>query len=221
MESANPKGSGGERRPPTESADRPSTGSADRPPTESADQPSTGSADRPPEACTYRPIGVARTPFAQTEGMPIQPPGARGVRGSIELRPELAEAVADLDGFSHIIVLYHFHRAGPSRLTVTPFLDNHPRGVFATRAPVRPNPIGLSVLRLLGVEGTVLHVADVDLLDGTPILDIKPYVPDFDHAPEARTGWLADTAASPQGMRADTRFGATGRTRPGDGHESS
>jgi tRNA-Thr(GGU) m(6)t(6)A37 methyltransferase TsaA len=140
---------------------------------------------------SYRPIGVIHSPFPDTEGVPIQPAGAVGVRGMIELLPEYVEGLRDLDGFSHVILLYHFHLVEQAKLSVVPFLDCQPRGVFATRAPTRPNPIGLSVVRLLGVEGNVLHIENVDIVDGTPLLDIKPYVPEFDARTEVQTGWYA------------------------------
>jgi len=138
----------------------------------------------------YRPIGVIHSPFKILKGMPIQLPGARGVRGWVEVFEEFVPGLKDLDGFSHIILLYHFHRAQEAHLLVKPFMDDELRGVFATRAPNRPNPIGLSVVRLLRIEGNVLHVEDVDILDGTPLLDIKPYVPQFDHPEVERIGWL-------------------------------
>ncbi|WP_029893805.1 tRNA (N6-threonylcarbamoyladenosine(37)-N6)-methyltransferase TrmO [Desulfohalovibrio reitneri] len=158
------------------------------------------------DAITYHPIGVLRSPHAQPEGMPIQPAGARGERGRVELDPRYAPALADLDGFSHVYLLYHFHRAGPYSPEVTPFLDGEPKGLFATRAPTRPNPIGISVLRLERVEGGVAHLLDVDVLDGTPVLDIKPYVPRFD-APhgEVRSGWL-EAREGEESARSDGRF---------------
>jgi tRNA-Thr(GGU) m(6)t(6)A37 methyltransferase TsaA len=112
----------------------------------------------------------------------------------------------DLEGFSHIILLYHFHRVRDVKLVVTPFMDSQPRGLFSTRAPKRPNPIGLSVVRLLRVEGHVLHIENVDILDGTPILDIKPYVPDFDQHPAERVGWLEGAKGRVRGKRSDDRF---------------
>lgn len=151
-------------------------------------------------------IGTIHTPFSRPAEMPVQPSGARGVAGRIELLPELAEGLKDLDGFSHIIVLYHFHRVTRSCLTVTPFLDPQPRGVFATRAPTRPNPIGLSVLVLKRIIGSTLLVEDVDMLDGTPLLDIKPYVPEFDRPTEARTGWLERVSGQSLTTRSDRRF---------------
>lgn len=155
---------------------------------------------------TYHPIGVVESPHRRPEGMPIQPAGARGFRGSLRLRPEFAAALADLDGFSHVIVLYHFHQAGPFQPKVTPFLDRQPRGLFATRAPRRPNPIGLSVLRIVGIEGALIEVEDIDILDGTPVLDVKPYVPAFDAPADVRTGWMEQNAQRAESMRADDRF---------------
>ncbi|ADK83559.1 protein of unknown function UPF0066 [Desulfarculus baarsii DSM 2075] len=159
------------------------------------------------EPVSYAPIGVARSPHADAAGAPIQPSGARGQAGHIILRPELAEGLRDLEGFSHLIVIYHCHQSGPARLLVTPFLDEAAHGVFATRAPARPNAIGLSVVRLAGVRDNVIDILDVDLLDGTPILDVKPLVPAFD-LPQGpvRVGWLATRASQADQARADERF---------------
>jgi len=154
----------------------------------------------------YRPIGVIHSPFREIEGMPIQPRGAAGVRGVVELLPEFAEGLKDLEGFSHVLLIYHFHRVQEVRLVVTPFLDGEPHGVFATRAPTRPNPIGLSVVRLIGVEGNVLRVEGVDVLDGTPLLDIKPYVPEFDVYDVERVGWLEGVRRGVETKRSDGRF---------------
>ena len=154
----------------------------------------------------FHPIGIIHTPFKDIKGMPIQPPGAAGIRGTVELKPKFAEGLKDLDGFSHIILIYHFHRVQESKLTVVPFLDPRPHGVFATRAPKRPNPIGLSVVRLLRVERNTLHIENVDILDGTPLLDIKPYVPEFDHHPTTRVGWLEQAKGKVQNKRSDDRF---------------
>jgi tRNA-Thr(GGU) m(6)t(6)A37 methyltransferase TsaA len=152
----------------------------------------------------YRPIGFVHSPFTVSDGTPIQPSRARNVRGSVEIEPEFIDGLADLDGFSHIILLCHFHRARPCRLRVVPYLDDEERGLFATRAPSRPNPIGLSIVRLLGVDGGTLSIADLDLLDHTPVLDIKPYVGEFDERPDARFGWLE--AARHRERDADDRF---------------
>jgi len=127
-----------------------------------------------------KPIGTIHSTFKSPQDMPIQPTGARGVRGWVALDPALQEGLRDLEGFSHIFLIYLFHRGGPPRLTVTPFMDDRPRGVFATRAPSRPNPIGLSLVRLVAVRSARLEIVDVDILDGTPLLDLKPYVLAFD-----------------------------------------
>jgi tRNA-Thr(GGU) m(6)t(6)A37 methyltransferase TsaA len=155
---------------------------------------------------SYRPIGVIHSPFQTIEGMPIQPAGAAGVEGSVEVWQEFAAGLQDLEGFSHIILLYHFHRVKEARLVVTPFMDTEPRGVFATRAPKRPNPIGLSVVRLVGREENVLHIENVDILDGTPLLDLKPYVPAFNAPGAHRTGWLETASARVREKRSDDRF---------------
>ena len=155
---------------------------------------------------SYRPIGFAHTPFKEIEGMPIQPTGAAGVQGSLKILPEFSEGLQDIEGFSHLILLYHFHNVQAASLTVTPFLDNRPHGVFATRAPKRPNPIGLSIVRLLRREANILHVENIDLLDGTPLLDVKPYVPEFDHQPVERVGWLAQAEGKVHHKKSDGRF---------------
>ena len=154
----------------------------------------------------YEPIGVIHSPFQTTEGMPVQPSGATGVQGTVELFPKFSPGLRDLDGFSHIILIYHFHRSVGYSLLVVPFLDSVERGVFATRAPRRPNSIGLSVVRLVRVEGDTLHVEDIDILDGTPLLDIKPYVPEFDRNLGDRVGWLEHVRDRVQKLRADDRF---------------
>src|SRR5262245_16659851 len=118
----------------------------------------------PLEPVTFTPIGVIRTPFAEPAGMPIQAAGAAGTSGSIELDPAYAEGLADLEGLSHLILLYHLHRVGAVRLTVVPYMDTVPHGLFATRSPARPNSIGLSTVRLVGIEGTTLRIEDVDML---------------------------------------------------------
>lgn len=157
-------------------------------------------------AVVLRPIGVVRSPFADPVGMPIQPGGARGVRGTVEVLPEFRDGLADLEGFDRVILLYHFHRSLGYALRVVPFLDDCERGVFATRAPRRLNPIGLSVVRLVEVEGCRLVIEDVDVLDGTPLLDIKPYVSSFDAYPGEREGWLGESSPKLAGTRADRRF---------------
>ncbi len=154
----------------------------------------------------YRPIGIIHSPFTELAGMPIQPAGAVGVVGTAVIHPEFTPGLQDIDGFSHIILLYHLHREAAASLLVTPFLDTQPRGVFATRAPRRPNPIGLSVVRLVRMEQNILHIENVDILDETPLLDVKPYVPEFDHQPEIRTGWLEKAQGQAQNKKSDDRF---------------
>jgi tRNA (adenine37-N6)-methyltransferase len=154
----------------------------------------------------YRPIGVIRSPFDDVEGMPIQPNASKGTRGTVELNPDLEPGLKDLDRFSHIVLLYHFHLSRGYSLEVKPFLDDSLRGVFATRAPRRPNALGISVVRLIRIDGNILEIQDVDVLDGTPLLDIKPFIPQFDNREAARIGWLAEKIADSDRVKADSRF---------------
>lgn len=155
---------------------------------------------------TFRPIGIISTPFTVPEGTPIQPKAAAGIGGTVKLFPEFSEGLQDLSGFSHIFLIYHFHFCQGFALLVKPFLDDEQRGVFATRAPARPNPIGLSLVRLDGIEGDTLHIRDVDMLDGTPLLDIKPFVPEFDSRDQVRIGWLTENLNKLKTMKDDGRF---------------
>lgn len=159
------------------------------------------------QSFVFTPIGVVRSPFTGAAGTPIQPGGARPVPGEVVVDEAYAEGLSDLDGFSHIHLLYVFHRAGPPRLRVVPFLDTVARGVFATRAPSRPNPIGLSLVRLVGLAGRVLAIEGVDMLDGTPVLDIKPHIPSLEPKGGVRLGWLEGKAAAMGARTADGRFG--------------
>ncbi len=152
----------------------------------------------------YRPIGVVHTPWTTVEDMPVQPSRAGNVEGTVEIFAPFVEALADVEGFSHVVLLTHLHRSRPWRPLVVPFLDTVERGLFATRSPSRPNPIGLSVVELVAVDGPRLTVRGVDLLDGTPVLDLKPYVGEFDERPGARFGWLEDARA--RDARSDDRF---------------
>jgi tRNA (adenine37-N6)-methyltransferase len=154
----------------------------------------------------FRPIGTVHSPFKEPPGTPIQPGAAAGVQGLVEVFPEYREGLADLEGFSHLILLYYFHLAQGFALRVKPFLDEQQRGLFATRAPARPNPIGLSIVRLERVEGTRLSIREVDIVDGTPLLDIKPYVPRFDRRDGATSGWLAENLDRLENARDDGRF---------------
>lgn len=158
------------------------------------------------DGIAYRPIGILHSPFHDIQGMPVQPVGALGVMGSVDVHPDFAEGLRDLEGFSHVFLLYHLHRVSGYDLTVKPFLDNADHGIFATRSPKRPNPIGLSVLELEGVDGLTVRLRNVDVLDGTPILDIKPYVPHFDVWDAGRVGWFATKAKKAGTYRSDDRF---------------
>jgi tRNA (adenine37-N6)-methyltransferase len=149
------------------------------------------------------PIGIIHTPFTSSAGTPIQPSLAEDVEGTVELNSEYREGLRDLEGFDRIWLVYWFDRVCDARLTVVPFSDEHPHGLFATRAPCRPNPIGISSVRLLSIESLTLRVAGVDMLDGTPLLDIKPYIPSFDVYSALRCGWF-DHASKVS--RADGRF---------------
>ena len=149
------------------------------------------------ERLTLEPVGIIHSEHREHAQTPIQPVCAQGSGGRVEIFPRFAEALDDIEGFSHLHLIYWLHRAGevvssvagPSPLKVIPYLDDVPRGVFATRAPVRPNPLGLSLVRLLERRGNVLVVEDLDVLDGTPLLDIKPYVEKFDLRLDTRGGW--------------------------------
>jgi tRNA-Thr(GGU) m(6)t(6)A37 methyltransferase TsaA len=155
----------------------------------------------------YKPIGIIHSPFKDIKGMPIQPAGAKGIAGTIELKTEYLEGLTDLEGFSHLILIYHFHLSTGYSLMVKPFMDEYLRGVFATRAPKRPNPIGISVVRLKEIKGNILYIEDLDIVNGTPLLDIKPYVPEFDIQGTVRIGWLSEKAGKASREKSDSRFG--------------
>jgi tRNA-Thr(GGU) m(6)t(6)A37 methyltransferase TsaA len=154
----------------------------------------------------YNPIGIIHSPYKEVKGMPIQPCGAKGVRGSVEIKHKYVRGLKDIDGFSHIILLYHFHISKGYSLDIVPFLDDHPKGVFATRAPRRPNPIGLSIVKLIKVEDGILHIEDVDILDNTPLLDIKPYVSEFDALDQTEAGWYSKAKYNVRSRKSDLRF---------------
>ena len=154
----------------------------------------------------FKPIGIVHSPFTKTEGMPIQPLGAEGIKGTVWVFEKYLSGLKDLDGFSHIMLFYYFHRNRGFNLTVVPFTDTKPRGVFATRAPKRPNPIGFSVVELERIENGILHIQNVDILDETPLLDIKPYVPEFDAQGKVRTGWLEKAKKTVSTHKSDDRF---------------
>jgi tRNA-Thr(GGU) m(6)t(6)A37 methyltransferase TsaA len=151
-------------------------------------------------------IGTIRSPFKEPRGTPIQPGAARGVKGRVEVFQEYRDGLKDLEGYSHIILIYNFHLIKEASLEVIPFMDDKPRGVFSTRAPGRPNPIGISVVRLAGIEGNILQVEDLDIIDGTPLLDIKPYVPELDPRDVNGKGWLENKLNKLPNSKDDGRF---------------
>lgn len=155
---------------------------------------------------TYKPIGVIHSPFKEPKNVPIQAVESKNTKGTIEIYPEYIEGLNDLAGFSHIILLYHFNRVKGFSLTVRPFLDNSLHGIFATRSPARPNAIGISTVRLTGIENSKLHIQDVDILDDTPILDIKPYVPKFDYRKTTKIGWFTSKINKLKKTTDDGRF---------------
>jgi len=152
------------------------------------------------------PIGLIHSPFTEPKGTPIQPPAAQGSKGIVEVYQEYADGLEDLDGFSHIILICHLHLAKSRGLKVKPFMDDHLRGVFSTRAPGRPNSIGISVVELDKVERNLLYVKNLDIVDGTPLLDIKPYVPDIDVRAAKKTGWLEKNITRLSSTKDDGRF---------------
>ena len=152
----------------------------------------------------FVPIGVVHSPHRRADETPIQPVYAAGCRGRAEIFPEFADGLRDLEGFSHIYLIYHLHQAAPAKLLVKPFLQDVEHGVFATRAPCRPNPIGLSIVKLERREDNILYLDSLDVLDGTPLLDIKPYCARFDCIQPTRNGWqdeVDETTARQRGTR--------------------
>ncbi|MEA2076620.1 MAG: tRNA (N6-threonylcarbamoyladenosine(37)-N6)-methyltransferase TrmO [Candidatus Marinimicrobia bacterium] len=154
----------------------------------------------------YTSIGIIRSPFKEAKGTPIQFSAAQDIEGKVEVDPDYAEGLQDLRDFSHIILIYHFHRVKNAALKVTPFMDDKKHGIFSTRAPNRPNPIGFSVVKLNKIEANILHVSGMDIIDGTPLLDIKPYVPEFDIINTDQKGWLEKNVKKLQEAKDDGRF---------------
>jgi tRNA-Thr(GGU) m(6)t(6)A37 methyltransferase TsaA len=152
------------------------------------------------------PIGIIHSPVKKIAGAPIQPTAAKGIAGYVKVAPEYVDGLKDLEGFSHIILIYYFHLSQGYKLRVKPFLDNTERGLFATRAPKRPNPIGVSIVKLKKIRRTILYIEGIDAVDGTPLLDIKPYVPEFDFQKTTKIGWLRDRVHKAKKMKADKRF---------------
>ncbi len=154
----------------------------------------------------FKPIGIVHSPFKEAQRTPIQPKAAKGIEGTVEVFAKFADGLVDLDGFSHLILICHFHLAQNYKLKVIPFMDDQERGVFATRAPSRPNPIGISVVRLNHIENNILYIQNVDIIDGTPLLDIKPYVPEFDSKEDIKIGWLEKRVNKLSITKDDGRF---------------
>lgn len=151
-------------------------------------------------------IGTIHSPFKVPRGTSIQSVAATEIKGTVEIFPQFAEGMQDMDGFSHVILIYHFHLVKETSLKVVPFMDDQMHGIFSTRAPNRPNPIGISVVRLVRIEGNILHIQDLDIVDGTPLLDMKPYVPEFDVRDAEKSGWLQKNMDQLSTKKDDGRF---------------
>lgn len=154
----------------------------------------------------YKPIGIIRSPFKSVEDIPIQPAGANGIIGEVKVNKIYAAGLENLGDFSHIILIYHFHLSKGHKLKVVPFMDIEEHGIFATRAPVRPNHIGISVVKVRSVEANVIWVENIDVADRTPLLDIKPYISRFDNVSGEKNGWYSNSKDDVRLMRADSRF---------------
>ena len=155
---------------------------------------------------TYKPIGTIHSPFKEPKGTPIQPSAAKDTEGTVEIFKEYEKGLKDIDGFSHIILIYHFHLSGSYSLEVIPFMDDKPHGIFTTRAPSRPNPVGLSIVRLMEVKKNILYIKDVDIVNNTPLIDIKPFVTKFDNPETMKIGWLEKNIKKLPKSKDDGRF---------------
>ena len=152
----------------------------------------------------FQPIGVIHSPHKEISKIPIQPVFCNDIEGTVVLDIEYADGLKDLQGFSHIYLFYYFHQSQKTCLRLKPYLSDQKHGIFATRAPHRPNKLGMSLVRLMRIKDNILHVKDIDILDGTPLLDIKPYIQRFDSKKNTRSGWqdtISDDAASMRGLR--------------------
>ena len=152
------------------------------------------------------PIGIIHSPYINLEDMPIQPKSAPDVEGYILIDDKYIDGLKDLDGFSHIYILFSFHKASRTELIVKPFMDENLRGVFSTRSPLRPNHIGISIVEIVRIKGNKVTIKGVDTLDGTPLLDIKPYIRKFDSVNDSRSGWQTEKPDDISGIRSDKRF---------------
>ncbi len=154
----------------------------------------------------YKPIGIIHSGFKKKEGVPIQPTGASRIKGKVEIFPKYILGLKNLEGFSYIYLIYHFHLSKGYSLFIKPFMDDKKHGVFATHAPRRPNAIGLSVIRLISIKDNILEVENMDIIDGTPLLDIKPYIPSFVENKNINIGWLSKKPYQVYIHRSDKRF---------------
>jgi len=154
----------------------------------------------------YQPIGVINSTHKTKEGMPIQAKAAKGLKGTIIIKEEFMEGLKDLEAFSHLYLIYHFHKSNQYNLTAKPFLDDKTHGVFATRVPQRPNQIGISVVKLISIKNNILKIENLDILDNTPLLDIKPYIPDFDIHEVNKIGWYENKIGNFKSLKSDNRF---------------
>ena len=155
---------------------------------------------------TYKPIGIINSPFKSIEGVPIQPAGANGIKGEVKVFKKYLKGLMNLDGFSHIILVYHFHLSDGYSLKVIPFLKDKEQGVFATRAPKRPNQIGISVVKIEKIQGNIIYITNVDIVNGTPLLDIKPYASFFENVKNEKNGWLSGNINNANKIKSDERF---------------
>jgi tRNA-Thr(GGU) m(6)t(6)A37 methyltransferase TsaA len=158
------------------------------------------------EKVTLEFIGTIHTPFIEPKGTPITSFAGSGVKGTVEVNEQFAPGLKDIEGFSHLTLIYYMHRVTRKGLNSVPFMDDEPHGVFATRSPLRPNHIGMSIVRLMGVRGNTLDIQDLDIVDGTPLLDIKPYIPQVDSRTECRTGWFTGDMDRMKRTRDDGRY---------------
>lgn len=155
---------------------------------------------------SFTPIGIIHTPFKRLDDMPVQPSAAQGIRGQIIINDEYRTGLSDLDGFSHVYLIYFFHLSEDYQLKVIPFLDDQVRGVFATRAPKRPNAIGLSVVKLIQIRSNIIDIENVDMVNDTPLLDIKPYVAEMEPVSDYKIGWLSEHKVKLKSHVSDKRF---------------
>ncbi len=154
----------------------------------------------------YKPIGIIHSPFKNIEGVPIQPAGANGIKGKVKVYKKYLKGLMNLEGFSHIILIYHFNLSKGYSLKVIPFLLDTEQGVFATRAPKRPNQIGISVVKVEKIQENIIDIMNIDVVDGTPLLDIKPYASLFDNVKNEKMGWLSGKINDVHKIKSDKRF---------------